>query len=77
MVRLAQIQSAKKKQTASVSADPQRVVRLTTVMEKTVVSVYHLRAYWCCIWRAGETLCGGLATVRVLGSTMGMALRVR
>jgi hypothetical protein len=31
----------------------------------------------CCICRLGETLGGGLATVRVDGSTMGMALRVR
>lgn len=31
----------------------------------------------CCIWRLGETDGGGLATARVEGSTMGMALRVR
>lgn len=33
--------------------------------------------YCCCICRPGETERGGLATKRVLGSTMGMALRVR
>lgn len=31
----------------------------------------------CCICRLGETEGGGLATFRVEGSTMGMALRVR
>lgn len=31
----------------------------------------------CCICRLGETEGGGLATARVEGSTMGMALRVR
>jgi hypothetical protein len=31
----------------------------------------------CCIWRLGETDGGGLATARVEGSTIGMALRVR
>lgn len=31
----------------------------------------------CCICRAGDTEGGGLATLRVVGSTMGIALRVR
>ena len=38
---------------------------------------YHRRLFMNCIWRAGDTDGGGDATLRVVGSTMGMALRVR
>jgi hypothetical protein len=38
---------------------------------------HYQRRNCCCICRFGETDGGGLATVRVEGSTIGMALRVR
>ena len=54
----------------------QSVIQDTALLQPVQLTAYQRRGtYWCCICRPGETDIGGLATDRVEGSTIGIALR--